>query len=128
MKPIHASLIAATCFCSLTSCTQDATAQSPCPVAGRYAVAGELPGEAGSYAGETLISASEAGCDMRWYPPNDSSGSGTYSDGVLTIRFTFADGRTGQVHYTRATNGELQGLWWMDGDDGNQGTETLSPL
>jgi hypothetical protein len=128
MKPIHTAMIAASSLGLLASCSQDAAADAPCPVAGRYAVAGQQPGGGGQYAGEAVISETPAGCSMRWLPPNDSAGTGTFANGVLTIRFTFADGGTGQVQYTRAASGELNGLWWLDGDEGNKGTENLRPL
>lgn len=106
-----------------------ASAQSgSCPVAGRYAVVGQVPGVAGSYRGEAIISANATGCAMRWFPPNDSFGTGSYSNGVLTIYFTFANGGSGEVRYTRAANGEMHGVWWMNGNPANQGRETLHPL
>ena len=128
MKPIRASLIVAGCLGSLTSLVSTAAAQSTCPVAGRYAVVGRIPGATGQYTGEAVIAANATGCEMRWFPPNDSSGSGTYSNGVLTVYFTFANGGSGVVRYTRASNGELHGVWWMNGNENNQGTETLRRL
>jgi hypothetical protein len=81
-----------------------------CPVAGRYFVIGRLPGGTGSYTGEALISATATGCQVRWFPPNDSFGTGDYSNRVLTIYFTFAqNGASGVVKYNRAANGELHG-------------------
>lgn len=106
-----------------------ANAQSGyCPVAGRYFVVGRIPGATGSYKGEALISANATGCAVRWYPPNESSGSGDYTNGVLTVYFTFANGGSGVVKYNRAANGELHGVWWMNGNESNQGTETLRPM
>lgn len=96
-----------------------------CPVAGSYSVVGRVPGAVGSYQGEAMISAQGSGCYMRWYPPNDSEGSGSYANGVLTINFTFANGYSGVVRYTMAPNGELHGIWWMNSNASNQGTETL---
>jgi hypothetical protein len=99
-----------------------------CPVSGRYSVLGRQPGASGTYRGEALISATATGCQVRWFPPNDSVGTGDYSNGVLTIYFTFAqNGASGVVKYNRASNGELHGTWWMNGNEGNQGTETLRP-
>ena len=108
----------------------EAFAQSGmCPVSGRYFVIGRHPGGTGSYKGEAIISSNPGGCHVRWFPPNDSSGSGTYSNGVLTIYFTFAaNGASGVVKYNRASNGELHGVWWMNGGESNQGTETLRPM
>jgi hypothetical protein len=99
-----------------------------CPVAGRYAVVGYVPDATNPYRGEATISPSGAGCYMKWSPPNESDGNGDYSDGVLTIYFTFANGGSGVVKYTRASNGELRGTWWMDADPGRKGTETLTPI
>jgi hypothetical protein len=109
--------------------TVPANAQSGyCPVAGSYRVLGRHPGGSGTYTGEALISATATGCQVRWFPPNDSFGTGDYSNGVLTIYFTFAqNGASGVVKYTRAPNGELHGTWWMNGGESQQGTETLRP-
>lgn len=104
-----------------------ALAQSgTCPVAGRYMVLGRSPGESGTYTGQAVVSANSTGCHVQWFPPNDSSGTGTYVDGVLTVYFRGAStGASGVVKYTRAANGELHGVWWMNGNESNQGTETL---
>lgn len=108
---------------------QIASAQSGlCGAAGRYGVVGRIPGAAGSYRGEAIVAANATGCEMRWFPPNDSFGTGSYSNGVLTIYFTFAAGGSGVVRYERAANGEFHGVWWMNGNESNQGTETLRPL
>lgn len=109
--------------------TNAASAQGLCAAAGRYAVVGRVPGGSGSYKGEAVIVANSTGCEMRWFPPNESVGTGTYSNGVLTIYFRFANGGgTGVVRYQRAANGEMHGVWWMNGNESNQGTETLRPL
>lgn len=107
-----------------------ASAQSGfCPVTGRYSVLGRQPGGSGTYRGEAMISSNASGCHVRWFPPNDSVGTGHYANGVLTIYFTFAqNGASGVVKYTRAANGELHGTWWMNGNEAHQGTETLRPL
>lgn len=100
-----------------------------CAVAGRYGVVGRVPGASGSYKGEAVIVANSTGCEMRWFPPNESAGTGHYSNGVLTIHFRFANGgATGVVRYQRAANGEMHGVWWMNGSESSQGTETLRPL
>lgn len=65
---------------------------------------------------------------MKWFPPNLSEGTGTYVSGVLTIYFTFANGESGVVKYNRAPNGEFHGVWWMNGNPDNQGTESLTPI
>lgn len=96
-----------------------------CAVAGQYNVVGRIPGSNNSYTGTAQITSSMTGCSVRWFPPNDSTGSGTYANGVLTVRFTFTSGGKGTVRYTRAANGELHGVWWMDGRQSEQGTETL---
>lgn len=77
------------------------------------------------YTGEAEISSSGNGCFMKWSPPNTSDGSGDYTNGVLTIRFTFESGVTGVVKYTRAPNGELHGVWWEDRNPDSWGTESL---
>jgi hypothetical protein len=121
--------IAAGCFGSLALGVSDAKAQSSCPVAGRYEVIGRNPGAAGSYTGEALITDSGTGCEMYWFPPNESSGSGSFGDGVLTIHFTLANGTgSGVVRYALAGNSELHGIWWVHGHEADQGTETLRPL
>ncbi len=99
-----------------------------CPIAGRYSVEGYVPGAASPYRGEAIISASGTGCQMKWFPPNDSEGTGDYTGGVLTIYFTFATGGSGVVKYTRSANGELNGTWWMDANPSNKGTEKLTPM
>lgn len=108
---------------------ESALAQSGyCPVAGRYFAIGRGPGTNASYQGEAMISAIASGCHVRWFPPNDSSGTGTYSNGVLTIYFAMAKtGAAGVVKYKRAPNGELHGVWWFNGQESVQGTETLRP-
>lgn len=98
-----------------------------CPIAGNYWVAGRIPGAVNAYRGKAVISRKGGGCHMKWYPPNDSQGSGTYSDGVLTIYFTFAKGGgSGVVRYSRGANGNLQGVWWMNNGPSAQGMEVLS--
>lgn len=105
-----------------------ASAQSSgCEVAGSYWLAGRVPGATGSYKGEAKISAKGGGCSMKWYPPNDSEGSGTYVNGVLTVYFTFAKGGgSGVVQYYLQPNGELRGEWWMNNSPSNRGIEVLS--
>src|SRR5262245_18474171 len=66
-----------------------------CQIAGRYSVEGYVPGSTSPYRGEAVISASGTGCHMKWFPPNDSEGTGDYTGGVLTIYFTFASGGSG---------------------------------
>jgi hypothetical protein len=128
MERTRVALLVAGCLGSLAAIST-AEAQSRCPVAGRYAVVGRIPGATGQYTGEASITATDTGCRVRWFPPNDSTGTGIYSNGVLSVSFTFANGGgSGIVRYTRAPNGELHGVWWMNGDEGNQGTETLRPL
>jgi len=105
------------------------TYSAACPIAGRYSVMGRNPGATGTYQGEAIISASGSGCYMKWFPPNASEGTGSYSGGVLTINFTFAaNGGSGVVKYTLTTTGEFQGVWWMNGSPNNQGSETLRPI
>jgi hypothetical protein len=60
--------------------------------------------------------------------PNESEGNGSYSNGVLTIYFSFPSGGNGIVKYTRMAKGELQGTWSMAITPGDQGTETLTPI
>lgn len=97
-----------------------------CPVAGRYFVVGRLPGAIGSYRGEAVISGKGTGCHVKWFPPNDSQGSGTYDNGVLTIYFTFKQGGSGVVRYMQSSPGVLDGVWWMNATPASQGTEKLS--
>lgn len=120
-------------LCAVSACTaiwtlsvQPATAESGCPVAGRYAVIGMTPRNFVKYSGEATISARGSGCAMTWSAPNTSDGTGDYTNGVLTIRFTLAEsGESGVVKYTRAPNGELHGVWWLNRDPGSWGTESL---
>lgn len=65
---------------------------------------------------------------MKWFPPNDSEGTGDFTDGVLTVYFTFATGDSGVVKYTSSANGELNGTWWMDANPSNKGTERITPI
>jgi hypothetical protein len=104
------------------------TSSPQCPIAGRYSVVGYVPGAVSPYRGEAIISASGTGCHMKWFPPNDSEGKGDYTDNVLTIYFTFANGAPGVVRYTRSANGEMNGTWWMDGSPSSKGTEKLTPI
>jgi|RhiMetdeSRZDD1v2_1073273.scaffolds.fasta_scaffold119877_7 hypothetical protein len=107
--------------------SQLARSYSPqCPIAGRYAVKGSLPGTARSYRGEAVIRARGIGCYVKWLPPNDSEGTGNYKSGVLTIRWTFASGGHGVIRYTRGASGELNGMWWKDNSPSNKGTEKLT--
>ena len=107
-----------------------ATAQaqsSSCPVSGRYSVSGTNPNSSAVYHGQATISANGVGCYVKWAPPNNSQGSGTYVNGVLTIHFALGN-YTGVVQYTRMNDGSLSGTWWSDGDPNNKGTETLYPI
>jgi len=97
-----------------------------CPIAGRYAVKGSLPGTARPYRGEAIILARGSGCYMKWLPPNESAGTGDYTGGVLTIHWTFASGGHGVVRYVRAASGELNGTWWKDSNPASKGTEKLT--
>ncbi|HVL29723.1 MAG TPA: hypothetical protein VM326_03280 [Sphingomicrobium sp.] len=107
-----------------------ALAQGTCAVAGRYWALGRNAGGVGSYQGEVLISPTSSGCHVQWFAPNESAGTGTYNAGVLTVNFTFQKGAggSGVVRYTRAANGEMHGVWWMNGYEHVQGTETLRPM
>ncbi|HYD24832.1 MAG TPA: hypothetical protein VEB68_08535 [Croceibacterium sp.] len=122
------TLLVAACPLALAAiATPAAGKSSACPVAGHYWVAGKLPGADTVYRGEATISARRGACRMRWGAPNTSEGNGTYRDGVLTINFRFRDGSSGVVRYTRAANGDMHGVWWMDASPNSQGTETISP-
>lgn len=102
-------------------------ASSACPVAGHYWLVGRVPGSTGSYRGEARISERNGGCFMKWSPPNNSEGTGEFVNGVLTIRFHFTKtSGSGVVQYVRRTDGSLNGTWWMDGREWNQGPEVLS--
>lgn len=120
------SSLLATILIAVSTGPSVAQAGGACPVAGSYSVVGRVPGVDGSYKGEATITGQGNGCYMRWYPPNDSEGTGAYANGVLTIAFTFANGGgSGIVRYNLAPNGELHGVWWMNGNPSAQGTETL---
>ncbi len=102
-------------------------AQAACPVAGNYRVAGTNPGGT-AYEGTATIEARDGGCYARWYPPNDSEGTGTYANGRLKVRYRFlAGGEGGEVICTRQPDGTLKGTWSPYGEGGGQGTETLTP-
>ena len=126
MKPFSLLILVPAAF--LQSATAPAQSANSCAAAGRYSVTGQIPGATGYYRGEATISSNGTGCYMRWFPPNDSEGTGTYVNGVLTIAFTFANGGQGMVSYNRAPNGEFRGRWWMNANPSSQGTETLRPL
>jgi hypothetical protein len=123
--------LAAGVIASLSCATMDTalaqTSSTECPVAGVYSLVGRQPGAIGQYRGEAIVTAANAGCRMTWYPPNDSTGTGFYANGELTIYFTFANGAGGVVKYKRAANGEFHGVWWMNANPSAQGTETLTP-
>jgi hypothetical protein len=76
--------------------------------------------------GDAAIESRDGGCYMVWYPPNDSSGFGYYANGVLTINFTFKSGGQGVVRYIEDEFGDMDGVWWMLGNEGAQGTESLT--
>lgn len=126
LKLVAASLVMVATGSALSAWAE--ASSEVCPVAGRYSVLGYVPGAANPYRGEATISPSGTGCAMKWSPPNESDGTGDYTNGVLTIYFTFAGGGSGVVKYTHAPNGELRGTWWMDVDPARKGTETLTPL
>src|SRR5262245_51399987 len=106
-----------------------AQTRSPqCPIAGRYSVEGYGPGSANPYRGEAIISAKGTGCHMKWFPPNESEGTGDYTGNVLTIYFGFPNGAGGIVKYTRSASGEMNGTWWLDATPSNKGTEKLTPI
>lgn len=100
---------------------------SGCPIAGRYDVVGTVPNVEGQYRGSAIITTRGRGCYMKWFPPNASDGTGTYSAGVLTINFAFEDGRRGVVTYQRESNGDLNGTWYTLDDPDSVGTETAIP-
>lgn len=111
----------------VTSQSHAQTYSPQCPIAGIYSLVGSLPGGGGSYRGEAMVTAQDQGCFMKWYPPNDSSGTGYYVNGELTIHFRFAaGGGTGVVKYTRTGDGTFSGVWWMNANRAAQGSESLT--
>lgn len=124
---------------SLGSFTLAATAPTPppppppppasgCPVAGYYRVDGNNPGNPQQYHGTAQISERDGGCYMRWSAPNSSEGTGTYYNGQLKISFWgLGGGGGGIVVYSGRPGGPLSGPWWMHGQEGNQGYETITP-
>ena len=121
----HSRLIFGACLVAF-ALAPIAEADASCPVAGRYVVVGRTPGATGSYQGEAVITDKGQGCYMTWFPPNASEGAGEYSNGTLTVHFTFANGgASGVVKYTRAPNGDLHGVWWTNDKPNNWGTESL---
>ncbi len=127
MRIPHALRLLGMCLALGTTAATVARADSGCAVAGRYTVVGRVPGAVGSYQGEAVVSVGKGeGCIMKWFPPNASEGSGDYTNGTLTIHFTFAgNGRSGVVRYQRAPNGDLHGVWWTNDKPDAWGTETL---
>jgi hypothetical protein len=104
------------------------TYSAACPIAGRYAVAGQLTGGSGTYRGEATITSNGVGCYVKWFPPNTSEGSGTYSNGVLTVNFQLGN-EAGVVRYDRLSTGELRGTFWSEANPNYiQGTERLIPI
>lgn len=132
MRTVLNSVLAAASLATLGAIAAfDSAAQvySPeCPIAGRYSVVGRIPGATGQYVGEAIISASGSGCYMKWFPPNASEGTGTYVGNVLKINFTFENGGSGVVTYTRTGTGVMHGTWYMLGNPDEVGTETISPI
>jgi hypothetical protein len=98
-----------------------------CPVAGTYSVSGTNPGSTVLYHGQASVTSNGVGCYMKWAPPNNSEGSGDYTNGVLTIHFKLGN-YTGVVQYTSAAGGQMNGVWWADSNPGARGTETLFPI
>lgn len=102
-------------------------APAACSVAGNYRVAGTNP-SGGNYEGTATIRARDGECYVRWAPPNESEGTGTYANGRLKVHYRSAlGGEGGEVIYTRQPDGTLIGTWGPYGESGGQGTETLTP-
>ena len=120
------SLIAAFATAAILLADAAPPDQRGCPVAGTYRVAGTNPGGT-VYEGTATIEARDGGCYIRWYPPNDSEGTGTYMYGRLKVQYRFtASGEVGEVVYERQPDGSLKGTWGPNGEVA-QGTETLTP-
>ena len=128
MKMKRIIAVAAMAFAVSSAAAEAQTASSSsCPVSGRYSVSGTNPNSTAVYHGQATISANGVGCYVKWAPPNNSQGSGTYVNGVLTIHFALGT-YTGVVQYSRMSDGSLSGTWWSDGDPNSKGTETLYPI
>jgi hypothetical protein len=125
LKSIGALAGVALFLWSATAPAQIYSAQ--CPIAGRYAVSGTNPNSAAVYHGQATITSNGVGCYVKWAPPNNSEGSGSYVNGVLTVHFALGN-YTGVVQYTHMANGILSGTWWTDTAPNARGTETLYPI
>lgn len=100
---------------------------APCPVAGKYRVAGTNTGGT-TYQGTATIEDRDGECFIRWSPPSESEGSGTYANGRLKVHYRSAlGGEGGEATYTRQPDGTLRGTWSLNGEGGGGGTETLTP-
>ncbi len=110
-----------------SSTAQAQTYSAQCPIAGRYSVSGTNPNSSATYHGQATITSNGVGCYVKWAPPNNSEGSGSYVSGVLTVHFALGD-YTGVVQYTHRANGTLSGTWWTDTAPNARGTETLYPI
>jgi hypothetical protein len=98
-----------------------------CPVAGKYRVAGTNTGGT-TYQGTATIADHDGECVIRWSPPSEAEGSGTYANGRLKVRYRpLGGGEGGEATYTRQPDGTLRGTWSLNGEGGGGGTETLTP-
>lgn len=98
-----------------------------CPVAGNYRVAGMNTGGT-AYEGTATIEARDGQCFIRWSPPSEAEGTGTYANGRLKVHYRpRAGGEGGEATYTRQHDGKLRGTWSLYGEGGGGGTETLTP-
>jgi len=96
-----------------------------CPVAGRYWLVGKMPGSSSEYRGRLTISRNNGACRVKWDPPNESEGTGTFDNGVLTVNFRLGS-ESGVAVYTRSSDGQLVGKWWLNSSPDAKGFETLS--
>ncbi len=102
-------------------------ARDACPVAGTYRVAGTNTGGT-TYQGTATIEARDGECVIKWSPPSEAEGSGTYANGRLKVHYRpLAGGEGGEATYTRQNDGTLRGTWSLNGEGGGGGTETLTP-
>lgn len=95
-------------------------------ITGVYNAVGSNP-DGSTFTGEAAIAASANGFDVQWNYGNGSQiGTGRLMDRLFSVRYQSPDGSaTGNAVYYLNDDGSLDGIWWLDGEDG-QGQETLT--
>ena len=105
------------------------TSDAGIELSSHYTVAGTNPDNRPPYQGEVTITRNGVWYDIVWTIGADTfKGFGILEERVLFVRWIGPDCRGfGIATYTVQVDGTLNGIWTIDGQDG-QGTEVLTPL